>query len=168
MIRRRPSPSPEALSALPDTLHPLVRRLYAARGVASDAESALSLSTLAPPTLRGLDRAVDLLRDALRQGHRVVVAGDYDCDGATGVAVALRGLRLLGGTALDFVVPDRFRMGYGLSPALVDAAAAWLNSWIVMPTSNARRRKGSWSNDPRSMVKIIYSDAVLLRSIYAV
>ena len=123
MIRRRPSPSPEALSALPDTLHPLVRRLYAARGVASDAESALSLSTLAPPTLRGLDRAVDLLRDALRQGHRVVVAGDYDCDGATGVAVALRGLRLLGGTALDFVVPDRFRMGYGLSPALVDAAA---------------------------------------------
>lgn len=124
MIRRRPSPSTAALNALPDTLHPLVRRLYAARGAVTAADAELTLSAMAPPTLRGLETAVDILQGAIQDDRRIVLAGDYDCDGATGVAVALRGLRLLGARALDYVVPDRFRMGYGLSPALVDAARA--------------------------------------------
>lgn len=127
MIRRRPVPAPEALSGLPDTLHPLVRRLYAARGARSAADAELPLSALLLPTglkgLMGLTAAADLLVAALHEQRRIVLAGDYDCDGATGVAVGVRGLRLLGGRHVDYVVPDRFRMGYGLSPLLVDAAA---------------------------------------------
>ena len=124
MIRRRPAPAPAALAGLPDTLHPLVRQLYAARGAKTVIDAELPLAALAPPQLRGLSTAVAVLADTLSQGHRIVLAGDYDCDGATGVAVGVRGLRLLGAADVDYVVPDRFRMGYGLSPLLVDAAVA--------------------------------------------
>ena len=111
------------LAGLPDTLHPLVRRLYAARGAVTHADAALPLSSLLSPTLMGLEAAAGVLLDALAAQRRVVLAGDYDCDGATGVALGVRGLRLLGFDKVDYVVPDRFRMGYGLSPLLVDAAA---------------------------------------------
>ncbi|WP_436233318.1 single-stranded-DNA-specific exonuclease RecJ [Flagellatimonas centrodinii] len=123
-MRRRPPPAPAALAGLPDTLHPLVRQLYAARGAKTVIDAELPLAALAPPHLRGLATAVAVLADTLAQGHRIVLAGDYDCDGATGVAVGVRGLRLLGAADVDYVVPDRFRMGYGLSPLLVDAAVA--------------------------------------------
>jgi single-stranded-DNA-specific exonuclease len=120
-LRRRPLPEAGS-DGLPRELHPLVRRLYRQRGVDDAAGLARSLEFLLPPVLKGLDVAVDVLMEALQARRRIVLAGDYDCDGATGVALGVRGLRLLGATAVDYVVPDRFRMGYGLSPALVDAA----------------------------------------------
>lgn len=124
MIRRRPAPAADALANLPDTLHPLVRRLYAARGAVTGIDADLPLAALLPPTpLRGIDSAADLLLGTVNAQRRIVLAGDYDCDGATGVAVGVRGLRALGARHVDYVVPDRFRMGYGLSPLLVDAAA---------------------------------------------
>lgn len=120
-IERRP---PGAVEALPASLHPVLRRLYAARGVAA-AELELELARLLPPAgLRGIDAAVALLAQTIAAGEGIVIAGDYDADGATGVAVAVAGLRALGAPAVDYVVPDRFRMGYGLSPALAEAAAA--------------------------------------------
>jgi len=112
------------LDELPESLPPLLRRLYAARGVKAH-ELSLDLKALLPPAgLKGIDTAAGLLADAIVAGRRIVIAGDYDCDGATGVAVGIKGLRALGAQAVGYVVPDRFRMGYGLSPALVDLAAA--------------------------------------------
>jgi len=106
-------------------IHPLLARLYAARGVRSVEELDDALKHLLPPdTLHGSAAAARLLADALQAGERLVVVADYDCDGATACAVALRGLALLGARPdqLAYVVPDRAVHGYGLTPAIVDLA----------------------------------------------
>ena len=104
---------------LPTHLHPVVARVLSARGVCAPEDLDLDLRQLHPPgTLRGVDAAADLLIDAIHARKRICIAGDYDCDGATGVAVAILGLQMLGAQSLDYVVPNRFTMGYGLSPAL--------------------------------------------------
>ncbi len=106
-------------------IHPLLARLYAARGISDAAELDDSLARLlAPDTLHGCAEAGAFLADAIQQGRRLCVVADYDCDGATACAVAMRGLRLLGAApdALGYVVPDRAVHGYGLSPAVVDLA----------------------------------------------
>lgn len=111
--------------ALPAHLHPVVRRVYAGRGVTDEAGTDYTLSGLLPPTaLGGLDAAASLLAEAVTSNRCICIAGDYDADGATSTALLLRGLRALGAQHLDHVIPDRFTMGYGLSPALVDAAHA--------------------------------------------
>ena len=110
-------------SALPSTLHPVLRRVYAGRGISTADELNQELARLQPPvSLLGIDAACDLLVDAIRHHRRIVIAGDYDADGATAVAVAVLGLRALGASSVDYVVPNRFTMGYGLSPALVALA----------------------------------------------
>lgn len=118
--------SPRAAFALEQAgVHPLLARLFAARGVRSKEELDDQLAQLLPPTaLRGADEAARVLADALQQGRRVCVIADYDCDGATACAVALRGLRMLGARegTLHYVVPDRAVHGYGLTPAIVDLA----------------------------------------------
>jgi single-stranded-DNA-specific exonuclease len=99
-------------------------RLYAARGVQSAADLCYDLDTLPDPeSLLGMRAAVDVLARAIEGDRRIVVVADYDCDGATACAIALRGLARLGATRLDFVVPDRAIHGYGLTPALVAVAA---------------------------------------------
>lgn len=119
-LRRRAAGHPDAL---PAQLHPVLRRVYAARGVVAD-DLALEPSALLPPTdLKGLSEAALLVADAIQAGEGIVISGDYDADGATGTAVGVLGLRALGAAQVDYVVPDRFRMGYGLSPALAELAA---------------------------------------------
>ncbi|MEO6798812.1 MAG: single-stranded-DNA-specific exonuclease RecJ [Rhodanobacter sp.] len=107
-------------SGWPESVHPVLREVYAARGVLTpvDAEHRLA-RLLSPQMLGGIDTAVRLLLEAIRADWSIVVAGDYDCDGATGTAVAMRGLRLLGARRVSYVIPNRFVHGYGLSPALV-------------------------------------------------
>ena len=118
-IQRRAVPE-LAPGYLPDR-HPVLRRVLAARSVASDRDLDHSLDRLLPPHgLLDLDRAVTLLDDAIETGTPIVVVGDYDADGATGCAVGVRGLRLLGATDVSFVVPDRMRHGYGLTPEIVE------------------------------------------------
>ena len=105
-------------------LHPVLRRVYAARGVTSADELDLGLDRLLPvSSLGGVDAAVDLLVAMHDSAGRIVVVGDFDADGATSTALVVRQLRRLGFCAPDYVVPDRFRYGYGLSPAIVRAAA---------------------------------------------
>ena len=105
----------------PDSIHPVLRRVYAARGVASAADIEHRLAALlVPQSLGGIERACELIEAALRADARIVIVGDFDCDGATGTAVALRGLRMLGAKNLDYAVPNRFRHGYGLTPLLVE------------------------------------------------
>ena len=119
---------PRVAFALEQTgVHPLLARLLAARGVRSSDELDDGLARLLPPdTLRGAAEAGRLLADAITAGRRICVVADYDCDGATACAVALRGLAMLGAAraTLDYVVPDRVRHGYGLTPTIVDLALA--------------------------------------------
>nr|WP_315465823.1 single-stranded-DNA-specific exonuclease RecJ [uncultured Rhodoferax sp.] len=97
-------------------LHPLLARLYAARGVTGKDELDDALAKLLPPQgLLGADRAAVLLADAIAQDKKLCVVADYDCDGATACAVAVRGLRLLGARHVDYLVPDRVVDGYGLT-----------------------------------------------------
>ncbi len=109
---------------LPAELPAVLRRLYAGRGVAAQ-ELSLDLNGLLPPQgLQGIAVASSLLADAIAAQRQIIIAADYDCDGATGCAVAVKGLRALGAKRVGYVVPDRFKMGYGLSVALVDVAHA--------------------------------------------
>jgi single-stranded-DNA-specific exonuclease len=97
-------------------IHPLLARLYAARGVNHPDELDDTLGKLLPPSgLLGVDHAAVLLADAIAQNLKLCVVADYDCDGATACAVAVRGLRLLGAKHVDYLVPDRVVDGYGLS-----------------------------------------------------
>jgi single-stranded-DNA-specific exonuclease len=97
-------------------IHPLLARLYAARGVTGTDELDDALGKLLPPsTMLGLDRAAVLLADAIAANKRLCIVADYDCDGATACAVAMRGLRLLGAQHVNYLVPDRVVDGYGLT-----------------------------------------------------
>ena len=105
-------------------LHPLLARLYAARRVSSRAELEDDFARLiAPANLRNAEAAAKLLADAIAAGQRLLIIADYDADGATACAVGVRALRAFG-AKVDYLVPDRFKLGYGLSPELVDLAAA--------------------------------------------
>lgn len=110
-----------AFGPWPDTVPPALQRVYAARGVLSPTDGELRLARLLPPDALGrVDQAAALLASAISRDAHVVVVGDFDCDGATGTAVAVRGLRLLGARNVSYQVPHRARHGYGLSPALVE------------------------------------------------
>ena len=107
-------------------LHPLLARLYAARGLQSPEELSLDLKQLLSPVeLKNCIGTASLLADILEKKEPMLIVADYDCDGATACAVGLRGLRMLGGleTPIHFLVPNRFTMGYGLTPEVVELAA---------------------------------------------
>jgi len=105
-------------------LHPLIARLYRARGVHSTTELSRELKSLLPyQDLMNIDKAVACLTDAIRHQHRIVVVGDYDVDGATSTALAVSALRRFGAQHVDYIVPNRFEYGYGLSPELVEVVA---------------------------------------------
>lgn len=100
-------------------IHPLLARLFAARGIASPEELDDALGRLLPPeSLTGAREAAVALADAMAAGQRLCIVADYDCDGATACATALRGLRLLGAAQVDYIVPDRVVDGYGLTPSI--------------------------------------------------
>jgi single-stranded-DNA-specific exonuclease len=114
---------PRALATLTAAgVSPLMARLYAGRGV--DGTGSIGggpADLLAPQLLRGADQAARLLADAIAARRRLLVVGDYDCDGATGVAVGVLGLRMMG-AVVDYLVPNRFDHGYGLTPEIVEVA----------------------------------------------
>ena len=104
-------------------VHPLLARLFAARGVRTAGDLDCDLSALLPPSqLKNADAAAALLADHIASGKRLMIVADYDCDGATACAVGLRALAALG-AQVDYFVPNRFETGYGLSPQVVDLVA---------------------------------------------
>ena len=117
-------PSPRNVHRLQSAgVHPLLARLLAGRGVSEPEQARPQMSSLlSPALLLHADAAARALADAIAAGETLCVVADYDCDGATACAVALRGLRMLG-ASVDYVVPNRFTTGYGLSPAVVDLVA---------------------------------------------
>ncbi|MFU0759900.1 Single-stranded-DNA-specific exonuclease RecJ [Serratia marcescens] len=121
-LRRRPAADD---THLPASLPPLLRRLYALRGVQAEQELERSVKGMLPwQQLDGIDDAVSLLQQALADGRRIMVVGDFDADGATSTALTVLALRSMGGAAVDYLVPNRFEDGYGLSPEVVEQAAA--------------------------------------------
>lgn len=119
-IEARPLPA-----VMPDlgNLPPLLTRLYAARGVQSAADLDKGLARLIPyQQMKGMDAAVELLVQGLQQGQRMLIVGDFDADGATASTVGLLGLRMLGAAHVDYLVPNRFEYGYGLTPEIVAVA----------------------------------------------
>ncbi|HEX5611159.1 MAG TPA: single-stranded-DNA-specific exonuclease RecJ [Burkholderiales bacterium] len=112
-------------------LHPLLARLLAARRIRSAAElGAQAAQLIAPGEMQNIGLAAQLLADAIERDQKILVIADYDADGATACAVGVRALRSFG-ARVDYLVPDRFKLGYGLSPELVDLAATRAPDWIV-------------------------------------
>ncbi len=121
-ILRRPLTTPP--ERLPTGLPPVLQRVYAARAIESATDLDYSLERMLPPErLGGLAQAVDLLVQAVEAGWRMVVVGDFDADGATSCALCLRALRGMGAARVDYLVPNRFEYGYGLTPEIVAVAA---------------------------------------------
>lgn len=126
---------PETAEALHD--NPLVHRVLSARGVQHRSELLLSLADLPRPgKLPNIERAVERLLQARERGERVLIVGDYDCDGATSSCVALLGLAMLGFKQVDYVIPSRFKFGYGLSPAIVDIAHEEYHAQLIVTVDN--------------------------------
>lgn len=120
IIRRTPS---SAAGSLPDDIAPVLRRIYGFRDITSADELDYSLQRLLPPsTLGGLDNAAACLAEVLTNAGRILVVGDFDADGATSVALCLRALRAMGARDVDYLVPNRFDFGYGLTPEIVQVA----------------------------------------------
>ena len=119
IIRRPQLNSPD----IDTDLHPVLNRVYQARGISSPEQLDYSLAKLLPfNSLSNIERATELLMLALEQQKRIVIVADYDADGATACALGIRGLKMMGASDVHFIVPDRFIHGYGLSPEIVELA----------------------------------------------
>ncbi|WP_423679524.1 single-stranded-DNA-specific exonuclease RecJ [Undibacterium sp. WLHG33] len=117
-------------------MHPVLARLYAARGVHSAMELSTELSAMLPPSgLLQVEKAAVFLADAIAARKKLVIVADYDCDGATACAVAIRGLRMLGAT-VDYIVPNRFEYGYGLTPEIVALTIREKSPDIIVTVDN--------------------------------
>ncbi|MGW8392156.1 single-stranded-DNA-specific exonuclease RecJ [Pseudoduganella sp. HUAS MS19] len=135
-IAIRPCPSQEAELLRLGGVHPVLARLFAARGLNNPADLSSELAALIQPSgLLHIDRAAEFLADSIAAGKRMVIVADYDCDGATACATAIRGLRAMG-AQVDFIVPNRFEYGYGLTPEIVDLTAREKSPDIIITVDN--------------------------------
>ena len=128
VIRRR---DPIVSAGLNNQLPALLQRVYCARGVKQDEELQHHLTLLQKPSFKGLSDAVNLLADAVVAQAKIMIVGDFDADGATSCALAVLALRAMGLPSVDFLVPNRFEYGYGLTPEIVTVAAAQQPDLII-------------------------------------
>ncbi|MEP4485420.1 MAG: single-stranded-DNA-specific exonuclease RecJ [Halioglobus sp.] len=134
VIRRRANGDSRALEST--SLHPLLARVYASRGVADPGDLDLGLKHLLPPaTLSQAQEAAQLLAHALQTQQRLLIVGDFDADGATSTAVAVGALKSMGAAHVDYLVPNRFEYGYGLTPEIV-ALACERNPDVIITVDN--------------------------------
>jgi len=155
-IRRRPAGAASWGSAA--GVHPVLERVYAARGIDDPEQVRYRLGAMASPqALGGIETACRLLAEAMAQDRHICVVGDFDCDGATGTAVAIRGLRLLGAGRVDYRVPNRFVHGYGLTPALVDTLAEPMPDLVVTVDSGIACLAGVAAAKARGM-RVLVTD----------
>ncbi|EIU6781745.1 TPA: single-stranded-DNA-specific exonuclease RecJ [Vibrio parahaemolyticus] len=132
-IQRRPEPD---LSLLPDSIPPILKRIYINRGITDIAQLETSARGLhSYQKLGGIEQAVELLFQAIQEQKRIIVVGDFDADGATSSALSVLALRMLGSNNVDYLVPNRFEDGYGLSPEVVDQALG-LGAEMIMTVDN--------------------------------
>ena len=135
-IRTRPSLFRESEMLRQQGVHPVLARLYTARGVTKLSELSSELNALiSPKQLLHIDAAAAYLADAIAANKKMVIVADYDCDGATACAVGLRGLRMLG-AQVDYIVPNRFEYGYGLTPEIVELTQRTTSPDIIVTVDN--------------------------------
>jgi len=122
----------EPLPDLGDDVHAILQRIYSVRGVRSLTELDRSLANLQPyNTLMDIDAAANIIVDAVKNERRILIIADFDCDGATSCAVAVRGLRALGAGKVNYLVPNRFEYGYGLTPEIVEVAREFTPDLLI-------------------------------------
>ncbi len=152
-IVRRP---PGETAYLPANLHPVLRRVYAARHINAADELEHGLEHLLPyASLRGIEQAVDLLLAALRDQRRLLIVADFDADGATSCALAVRALRLMGARDVHYVVPNRFRYGYGLTPEIVAVAAQFQPDVLITVDNGISSLEGVAAARARGMQVLV-------------
>ncbi|MBT3028470.1 MAG: single-stranded-DNA-specific exonuclease RecJ [Candidatus Thiodiazotropha sp. (ex Ctena orbiculata)] len=119
-----------------DSIHPVMKRIYGARGLTRVSDLELELARLAPVSqMKGIMDAADLLLEALQDGKSILIVGDYDADGATSTALAMLALKAYGAERVSYLVPNRFDYGYGLTPELVELAASY-NPGLIITVDN--------------------------------
>ncbi len=136
VIVARPARAEHVAALTADGMHPLLARIYAARGVTSTQQLATDLGGLAPVSdLHNVERMAGILADAITARQRLLIIADYDSDGATACAVGIRALREFG-AVVDYLVPNRFEFGYGLTPEIVALAKSLKNPDILITVDN--------------------------------
>ena len=157
-IATRPYPFRDAERMRQAGVHPVLARLYAARGLLdmNDLRSELS-GLMAPAGLRHIDRAAVFLADAIGARKRMVIVADYDCDGATACAVGLRGLRWMGAD-IDFIVPNRFEYGYGLTPEIVALAVREKKPQVIITVDNGIASIDGVAEANRRGIEVVVTD----------
>ncbi|MCP4323904.1 MAG: single-stranded-DNA-specific exonuclease RecJ [Alteromonadales bacterium] len=154
-VKHRPSVDASFLNL---SCSPLLTQLYANRGIKSEAELDNSTKTLLhPKLLKGVDKACELLYDSLISNQKIVVVGDFDADGATSTALSMLAFRMLGFTHIDYLVPNRFDYGYGLTPETVDLAIA-KGAQLIMTVDNGVSSINGVSHAKKLGVKVLVTD----------
>ena len=139
-------------------VHPVLARIYAARGLLDVRELASELAALVPPAgLKHIDAAAVFLADAIAAGKNMTIVADYDCDGATACAVALRGLRAMN-ARVDYIVPDRVVHGYGLTPEIVELAVREKNPDIIITVDNGIASVEGVQEANRRGIEVVVTD----------
>lgn len=157
-IARRPFQFRDAERLRQSGVHPVLARLYAARGLIDAAQLSSDLTGLiAPAGLLRIDRAAVFLADGIAAEKRFVIIADYDCDGATACAVGLRGLRAMG-AKVDFIVPNRFEYGYGLTPEIVALAAREKAPDVIITVDNGIASIEGVAEANRRCIDVIITD----------
>lgn len=155
-ICRRPVPA--QLPQLHADLHPVLQRIYACRGITHAVELERGAANLLPfNLLKGIDAAVALLVDALKSQQHIIIVGDFDADGATSTAVMLSGLKALGFKYLEYLVPNRFEYGYGLTAEMAELAVAQ-GAELIITVDNGISAVEGVDLAKRAGVKVLVTD----------
>jgi single-stranded-DNA-specific exonuclease len=157
-IATRPCPGRQTEQLRQGGIHPVLARVFAARGLSDPRELASELQALLPPAaLLQIDAAAVYLADAIQGGKKMTIVADYDCDGATACATALRGLRAMG-ARVDFIVPNRFEYGYGLTPEIVELTAREKAPDIIITVDNGIASIDGVEEARRRGIEVVVTD----------
>src|SRR5476649_955100 len=157
-ITTRPYPFRDSERLRQSGVHPVLARVYTARGLLDVKELESELTALIPPSgLLHINAAGVFLADAIAAKKRMVIVADYDCDGATACAVALRGLRAMGAD-VDFIVPNRFEYGYGLTPEIVELTAREKSPDIIITVDNGIASIDGVAEANRRGIQVVVTD----------
>ena len=138
-----------------DDIPLILKRIYAARGV-SESQLSMALPGLLKPNFDQLNIALELLEKCLIEDKQILIVGDFDADGATASAVAIKALRLMGAKHVDFLVPNRFKHGYGLSPEIVKEAKRDKEPDLIITVDN-----GISSNEGTELARSLNIDVII-------
>jgi single-stranded-DNA-specific exonuclease len=157
-IATRPLPFRESEVLRQEGIHPVLARLYAARGLTDVKDLSSELAAMIPPSgLMNIGAAAVFLADSIAANKRMVIVADYDCDGATACAVALRGLRAMGAN-IDYIVPNRFEYGYGLTPEIVALTAREKQPDIIVTVDNGIASIDGVAEANRRGIEVVVTD----------